>query len=274
MPKWRLPKKQKEQRICEMLKQGASFREISKDQHVSFSYIAKIRKKYFEADDDEPENSKRSQALKLMEDGILDLNIAIELDLSSDEVKGFREEYMSLKRDDQLLELYRRIGGKIEPFLILYEKMKEEDLSPEQAVWILQDQGSFKNLEKEFTDLAKKVRPLREEVDQLQKYKEELIADHDRLSYQVDQLELGKQELTMEHQRLIHSLDELRERKLQLGSIVEGFVGVVDRFRQRDSQDDLEQSDGRLDIDWIGQTPRKIDDKLKQENESEKELSD
>ena len=70
--------------------------------------------------------------------------IAIELNLSNGEMEEFRLEYLKLKGDDQLLGIYRRIGGNIEPFLELYEMMNKEDLFPQEAIWALQDYGSFK----------------------------------------------------------------------------------------------------------------------------------
>ena len=274
MKKFPLPKKEKEERVCELLKQGKGFRYIAADQHVSFSDIEKVKNKYFETDDDDlPQNSKRSQALKLMEEGKSSLDIAIELNLSSDEVQGFRQEYLTLKGEDHLLGIYRRIRGKTEPFLKLYEMMTEEDISPEEAVWTLQDYGSFKNIEKQFTDLTKRLRPLRDEVDQLEKQGQALAGENENLKDERDQLQIRNEGLARENENLRDERDQLQTRKQELGSIVQAMAGIIDRDLQNDNA--LEQTGGQLDLDWIGKTPRKPEDRLGQAaDEPEKELSD
>jgi len=123
---------------------------------VSYTFIEKTKKKYFQTDD-APENSKRSQVLQMMEEGKSSLEIAKELNLSSDEIKDYRKEYLTLIGDDQFLELLARIGPKKESFVQLHEMMTKDDLDPDEAVWTIQDMGGFKNAQKELINLAKKV---------------------------------------------------------------------------------------------------------------------
>jgi hypothetical protein len=184
MKKISLPKNQKEERICDLIKQRKNVREIAADQHVSFSEIKRIREKYFEKDDgDLPQNSKRSQALKFFEEGKSDLEIAIELDLSSKEILGYRHEHLTLKAEDNLLAVYRTVGAaNIEPFVKLYEMMREQEVSPDDALWALEEYGSFENIEKEFTSLTKRLRVLREEVGKAETQKQVLIRENTELS--------------------------------------------------------------------------------------------
>lgn len=162
---------------------------------MSFSEIKRIREKYFEKDDgDLPQNSKRSRALKFFEEGKSDLEIAIELDLSSKEILGYREEYLTLKGEDNLLAIFQRVGGvDLEPFVKLYEMMSKEDISPEEAVWALEDCGSFGNIEKEFTHLTKRLRILREEVGQAETQKQVLTRENTELSESNFQLRFQQQ---------------------------------------------------------------------------------
>ena len=196
MKKFRIPKNEKEERICELIKQRKQVREIAADQHVSFSEIKRIREKYFEKDDngDSPQNSKRSQALRFIEEGKSDLEIAIELDLSSKEMLEFRQEHLTFKGYDNLRAIYRRVGIEgIEPFVKLYEMMAKEDIPPEEALWALEDYGSFKNIEKEFTHLTKRLRVLREDVEQAEKQKQALTSENRELVESNYQLESQKQ---------------------------------------------------------------------------------
>jgi len=78
LKKFSLPKKEKEERVCELIKQGKGVREIAAAEHVSFTEIKKIRNKHFETDEDETgQNRKRSEALKLMEEGKLNIEDSI-----------------------------------------------------------------------------------------------------------------------------------------------------------------------------------------------------
>ena len=216
--------------MCELIKQGSGVREIAAVEHLSFRDIKKIKDKYFETDDDSAQNSKRSKALTMMEEGTPDLDIAIELNLSSGEIGEVRQEYLKLKGEDQLLGIYRRIGGKIEPFLVLYEMMNKEELLPEEAIWALQDFGSFENINKQFTHLTKRLRPLREEVDQLQNQKQELFSEIEGMTDKLEQLEIRKQ---------------------NLDSILQVTRDMEDRDLQN-LENTSEQPFGQTGLDWIG----------------------
>lgn len=231
-----------------MLKEGKGHREIAKIVHVSFSYIEKVKRKYFEVDDDDPpQNIKRSQALKLMEEGKSGLEIAIELHLSAAEIKQFRQEHLTLKGDDQLLQFIRRVGGKTESFLKISEMMNDEDLDPQEAVWIIQDMGDFRTAEKQFTDLTKSLRPLREEVSDLVTRREKCIEQIQDAEDEVDRLEVRKQEL-------IRKNAQLHNRQQEIGNIIQTMTGIVDRSLQN-SDDPPQPQETQLDLDWIGKSP-------------------
>lgn len=73
---------------------------------------------------------------------------------------------------------------------------------------------------------------------------------------------------------LTTEIDKLLVRKQKLGSIIQSMFGVIDRALQN-SENASEQSDGRLDLDWIGQALCRPEDGLWQDaDKSEKELND
>jgi hypothetical protein len=169
MKKFPLYRKEKEEKICELLRQGIGVREIAAAEHVSFSDIGRIRRKYFDVEDnDSAQKSKRSQALKLIDNGKSDLDIAIELDLSSKEMLEFRQEYLTLKNEDELLRLYPKIRDDIPTFMSLYKEMKIEDISAEEAAFALSDNRSFNQMTQQYESMLKKLRSLREEVEILE----------------------------------------------------------------------------------------------------------
>ena len=155
--------------------------------HLNFSQIKRIRDKYFNIDDEESgPPSKRSQALKLIRGGKSDLDIAIELDISAKEMLEFRQEYLILKDEDDLLGVYRTVGSDISSFLTLYREMKIEDLSAEESVWALSENRTYKSMTQEYEYLIKKLRPLREEVEYMEKKKLALTDQEQRLEELTD----------------------------------------------------------------------------------------
>ena len=56
--------------------------------------------------------SIRSKALKLIQEGKSDLEVAIQLNLSANEVLEYRREFLILKNEDDLLSIYPRDQGQ------------------------------------------------------------------------------------------------------------------------------------------------------------------
>lgn len=182
LPKFTLGRKEKENRVCELIKEGKTVREIAPIVHLNFSQIKKIREKYFSVDDEESRPpSKRSQALRLIREGKSDVDIAIELDLSAKETLEFRQEYLILNEDDDLLEFYRTVGTDKSSLLTLRKEMNIEGISAEEAVWSLSENRTYKNMTQEYEYLIKKLRPLREEVEYMEKKKLALTDQEQRL---------------------------------------------------------------------------------------------
>lgn len=242
MKKWRLPIKDKEEKVCELLKQGKGYREISKVLHVSYTFIEKTKKKYFQTDD-APENSKRSQVLQMMEEDKSSLEIAKELNLSSDEIKDYRKEYLTLIGDDQLLESLARIGPNKESFVQLHEMMTKDDLDPHEAVWTIQDMDGFKNAQKELINLTKKLRPLREGVDRLKKEGQEWSSEVERRRDEADEQEMRNEQLRRENA-------ELQKLHEQLASTVQLAFRMAEAAAQNSEINS--EPEGQLDLDWIG----------------------
>jgi DNA-binding CsgD family transcriptional regulator len=208
--KFTLGRKEKENRVCELLKKGKTVREIAAIEHLNFSQIKRIRDKYFDDDDDSGRPSKRSQALKLILEGKSNVDIAMELDLSAKETLEFRQEYLILKDDDDLLELYRTVGRDKSSFLTLYREMKIEDLSAEEAVWALTDNRTFKKMSLEYDSLIKKVRPLSDQVESLRKENLELEDKKLELTEAIEDLQYNKESLSEKNHPFLSTLASRR----------------------------------------------------------------
>ena len=161
-------RKKKEERICELIRNDTPVREIASIVHVSFSEIKRVKRKYFDDEDDNPtEERKRSQALTMIDIGKSDFEIAIELELDSKEILEIRKEYLRLKSQDEILTLYQALGNSVKDFVDLFHQMQEEGLTVDEAVEALEKYHLFKLMTQEYETLAKKLRPLREEVEKL-----------------------------------------------------------------------------------------------------------
>jgi hypothetical protein len=60
--------------------------------------------------------------------------VAIELNITQQDVTLFQRGYWKLKQLDQLNHIYEQVNGKLLPFLELYELARKDGLSTEQVV--------------------------------------------------------------------------------------------------------------------------------------------
>lgn len=97
----------KEKLVMDLLKAGKNYQEISKEAHVSFSFISKVNQKLL----GKPQESARkisipTQALKSFSEGKSVLETTIALDHPVDEIQGYYEDYLDLKKMNDLVLLY------------------------------------------------------------------------------------------------------------------------------------------------------------------------
>jgi hypothetical protein len=97
-----LNKHQKKALVIEFYKQGKTRRQIAEVVHMSFKDIADIINGYTGEDKkqvNKPEKSKDSRAFELFLQGKQSVEVAIELDMSADEVEELHVQYWRLSRD-------------------------------------------------------------------------------------------------------------------------------------------------------------------------------
>jgi hypothetical protein len=186
MEKFTLGRQEKENRVCELLREGKNNREIAKTAHVNFSEIKRIRDKYFNDEDEQSARpSKRSLALEMFQEGKSDLDIAMELDLSANEMLEYRQEYFILTGDDLMVRIYSTIGDDMSSLLTLYKEMQIEGISAEDAVWALSQNRTLKQMSQEYESLLRKLSPLWN-IERLQKENQELAQENRKLSQLIE----------------------------------------------------------------------------------------
>ena len=116
-----LTRKEKENRIIQLLKQGKSSKEIAAEVHVSFTMISLINKRLF---GDENHPSLRSEAYRMFSEGNKPVNVAMTLDIPYDETKKLWNQYTDLDKGPVILGIINELQNNFESFVNLYREMK------------------------------------------------------------------------------------------------------------------------------------------------------
>lgn len=96
----------KEKLVMDLLKARKTYPEIAKEARVSFSFISRINRKLSGVPSEITKKlSIPSQALKLFSEGKSVLEVTIKLDRPVDEIRGYYEDYLDLKKMHDLVLL-------------------------------------------------------------------------------------------------------------------------------------------------------------------------
>jgi hypothetical protein len=117
-----LNEKEKEALVIELLNKGLPVRKIAKQAQVSFTYIKRIRMKLTgEVDKDEKKNplSIPSRAFNLFLRGRSIVQVAIELDLPTDQIMKVHSDYLALQNRQDVVSIILEIENKPSEFLEL-----------------------------------------------------------------------------------------------------------------------------------------------------------
>ena len=111
---------------------------IFRQLHVSPNTISSIKKKYSgsavdEASKNASQLSKETQALKLFGEGKTLFEVAIELDIATDFVFVFYQNFQRLRNREAFISSYEQVKGNMQPFLHLFDLMNGLGMTPEQV---------------------------------------------------------------------------------------------------------------------------------------------
>jgi AraC-like DNA-binding protein len=131
-----LNKQQKEDLIIELLEKGLSVQQIAQQAHASFSTIKEVRQKITGEirEDKEKELLISSQSFKLFLEGKSPTEVAIELDLPTQQVLQFHTEYLILQNRGYIVSILKNHKNSIPAFLkwfkfLDYHEMKAKDIA-------------------------------------------------------------------------------------------------------------------------------------------------
>jgi hypothetical protein len=151
--------KDKEARVSDLLKKGHTTREIAKLARVSFSYIKTVRRKLTGEENEEEVQKKKpmsisSQAFKLFLKGKSVVQVAIELDLPTDNILKIQSDYLTLQNRQDFVSILDGKGNSLKGFLEILHHLKENRISVKDV--------------KEIVDIKKEISDLKRERDRLE----------------------------------------------------------------------------------------------------------
>jgi transposase len=157
-----LNKKEIDEKIIELHREGKTVREIAKIVHKSFSYICDVIRKYNEQKARENHKgdsniSVETKAVDLFSQGKNPIEVKILLDITTDEVETHYQSYWKLNGLHQLCKCYEtEIKNKLPSFLNLYSKVRELGISNSDVVSALRYINDIPLLELACRDREKK----------------------------------------------------------------------------------------------------------------------
>ena len=172
-----LNRRDKEQLVIKLHKEGKTIREIASAAHLSFTDIGAIIRRIEDKDDvgdetkDLKNKSKTTQALYLFKNGKKPIDVAIELDLTTNEVEDMQQEFWILNQLDELALVYLEIKNCLTLFLRLFHIIKKNKLINQKDIqtmlrYTAHDLPSleikFRNLSNDVIDLEIKKKELKD----------------------------------------------------------------------------------------------------------------
>jgi hypothetical protein len=137
-----LNRRDKEQLVIELHRQGKTIREIASAAHLSFSDIGTIIRRADGHDKDSDietkdlkNKSRETKALWLFSIGKKPIEVAVELDLTASEVHDIQEEFWALHNSHELVFVYNEINTFLPSFLKLFHCLKKNKMLSEKHIF-------------------------------------------------------------------------------------------------------------------------------------------
>jgi transposase len=159
-----ISRKEKEKLVIELASEGKTTREIAKQVHISLRDIGAIIRKETGDDEliskekqkhDEQQKEKKKQerlkflspyarSFQMFKDRMALEDVAIELDLDTDAVLFYYEDYLRLLKMGWLVKIYRDFQKDFPLFIYLYQRIKKERLNKKDITILLKSQQELK----------------------------------------------------------------------------------------------------------------------------------
>jgi len=166
-----ISRKEKEKLVIQLAHEGKTTRDIAKQVHISLRdistiirketgddkedhLIAKEKQKHDDEQQKEKEKQKRlkflspnARSFQMFKDKMPLEDVAIELDLDTDAVLLYYEDYLRLLKMGWLVKIYKDLKEDFPLFIHLYRRIKKEGLSKHDIIVMVRSQQQLKEME-------------------------------------------------------------------------------------------------------------------------------
>jgi DNA-binding CsgD family transcriptional regulator len=168
--------KEKEKYVIELRKQDKTYKEIAHQLKISPREISKILKKATgEIEEKERKKivlSKTAQALKLYKKGKSPIDVAIKLDLSTQEANSLYIDYLSLNNLHHFVERFKEFDkDSLQDLIDNCDFIKENGITKEEIVEAIKKRNELIKIKEEYHNIA-------EELKDLKRQREFYISDN------------------------------------------------------------------------------------------------
>jgi transposase len=152
-----LRRKEKERQVIKLAEEGKSTSDIAKEVHISLKDIGKVIRKATGDSQGEGEKKEKeklilspyARAFQMFKDKTTLGDMAIELDIKTDVVLNFHEDYLRLERMNGLVKTYNDLRNDFPIFFHLYRRIKKDRLGKEDITEIVENQQDLSSLKEE-----------------------------------------------------------------------------------------------------------------------------
>jgi hypothetical protein len=187
---------QKKALVVQLYEQGKTRRQIAEVVHMGFKDIADVIKKHTGEDNDsgnKPERSKDALTFELFLQGKQSVEVAIELDMSADEVEELHVQYWRLSKLDGLETLYHEAKYSLSSILQLFKILKDKRITKDKDIHDLIELAYYglPNLNARVQNLLDQVKALESEKaalsTEVQRLRNSIYANREIISRQDEQ---------------------------------------------------------------------------------------
>jgi DNA repair exonuclease SbcCD ATPase subunit len=231
---------EKEKRVLELSEQDKSVRYIAQELHMSFASIGSIRRRHLE-EKEANSPSVDTQVFTLLEQGKSPVEVAIDMNLRSEEVTRLCSEWWKLKGLHELSQVYEETKNDISEFVGVYKFTKKEGYTPRQVVDAANHLHDLPLLTSRLEQMNKEVQQLKvqreSDLGELHNIRNSLTAaNQDLESIKIDICN-GKEEIEQLNHKKRH-LERLVART-QTSAVYEKLRGIAEASARRLLQDNM-----------------------------------
>lgn len=211
--------REKKQRIRKLLKEGLDWNYICMTEHCSPNTIQKVNEEREQTIRTRKLKSSRSQALRMYEKGYTPFDIAVKLDISSDEVENYKIQYWRLKGMHGFEQMYKDNKDSLHLIMSIVKEMQVRNISLDQLTHAITLMSSSPQLQNEYQRWNNQIQHVREDYKQR----------HGELRNIQDELHFKKMELrnTVSENQRIEQIKNINSKKLfeMVSNIIHEMLG-------------------------------------------------